>query len=511
MGRKTAKSIGLFGLLVAALVFITVLIRVSYVKWLYRPKKPPNIILISIDALRADHLSCYGYSRKTSAHNDALAQEGVMFSNAVSHSPKTTPSHMSMITSLHHEIHQVHQVTKWGPGEGTMRLNDSVPTLAEILKKQGYATVAFTGGANVHASLGFDKGFDKYTHETAMDMYAHETVMDKIISWINSNYRENFFLFFHTYVVHDPYLPPPPYNRMYDPDYSGDIIDSREKLMSEREIDKEGNARQENYSLADDSRRWWSAHKAFWESVDKESSRDVDFLKALYDGAIYCMDERMIGVLIQKLKELNIYENTLIVFTSDHGEAFNEHQNFLHDDLFWETLHVPLILVYPGVIPENIKVEQLVRLTDIMPTIFDIMGTKTDIFMQGVSLLPAIKGEDLDLSCYSSHTNMKSIRTDEYAYIKWVEYEYPSDVPQEQTDKYTYIDIIKHEFLYDRLRDSTENYNIGADRLQMLAEQEKEIYEQSQDCQALAERYAPTEKVFPEPETLEKLKSLGYL
>jgi len=498
---KFIKSIRLIGLLIAALIFIAILFKVLNLKWPYCQRRL-NLILISIDTLRADHLSCYGYTRKTSPHIDALAKEGVMFLNTVSHSPKTTPSHMSMMTSLHHDVHQVHQVNKWGPGKGAKRLNDSVPTLAEILQEQGYTTAAFTGGANVHASLGFDKGFNIYTHDSAID---------KVISWLNNNYQRNFFLFFHTYAVHDPYLPPSPYNRMYDPDYSGDIIDSRDKLNKIVSDVRQANHSQAKDSLALKSDQWWTGHDAFWASVDTESSRDIDFLKALYDGAINFMDDTMVGVLVQRLKELNIYENTLIVFTSDHGEAFGEHLNFLHNDLFWETLHVPLIIVYPKVLPKNIKIKQVVRLTDIMPTVFEIIGIKKNIFMQGESLLPAIKDADLALSCYSSYANMKSIRNEEYAYIKAIEYEYSSDAAEDETGEYKFIDIVKHEFLYNKLDDPTESNNIAAERLQLIAGQEEKLSELNKYYQELAKRYAPSEIDLPDHDTLEKLRSLGYL
>ncbi|MBU1912759.1 MAG: sulfatase, partial [Candidatus Omnitrophica bacterium] len=443
-------------IIISSIIFINLL---SGEKFFHRRK--PNIILISIDTLRADHLNCYGYARKTSPNINALALKGVLFLNAISLSPKTTPSHMSIMTSLHHDVHQVQMFEDNKPGK---RLNDSIPTLAEILKKSGYVTVAFTAGGHMHASRGFDKGFDAYAHNNAIE---------KVISWLHSNYKKSFFLFFHTYVVHDPYLPPPPYNRMYDSDYSGNIIDSRNRLIK----------------ILGDDKEWQSKHKAFWESVNKESLRDVDFLKALYDGAIYFMDETIVKVLIQELKELNIFEDTIIIFTSDHGEAFNEHGNFLHRDIFWETLHVPLIIVYPKIIPKNIKIGQLVRLIDIMPTIFDLLGLKKHIFMQGESLLPAIHGINLDLSCYSSWRNFIGMTTNEYAYIKNKETEY----------------------LYDRQKDTVEKYNIIANEPQVAYELKKKLFEQKQFCEELAPDFTPTEEVLPDQETVKKLKTLGYL
>ena len=245
-------------------------------------KSKPNVVLISIDTLRADHLSCYGYTRKTSPNIDELAQQGAIFLNAFSQSPKTAPSHMTIMTSLYPDVHGV---MNWDR-KPTKRLDDSIPTIAEVLKNLGYTTVAFTGGGNVHPSFGFDKGFDIYSFTKKYSVSGkYYGVIDEAISWINDNYKKEFFLFFHTYVVHDPYLPPSPYNRKYDPDYQGTIIDSVDKIKSRR---SKGNSEE--------------LHNIFWESVNKKDPRDIYFIEALYDGAINYMDEQMVGPLLKKLQ-----------------------------------------------------------------------------------------------------------------------------------------------------------------------------------------------------------------
>jgi len=425
-------------------------------------RKQPNILLVSIDALRADHLSCYGYLRETSPNIDALAREGVIFLNAVSHSPKTTESHMSIMTSLHHESHQVQL---WKIGEVGARLNDSIPTLAEILKREGYATGAFTDGGNVHSSRGFGKGFD---------IYESEDETEKAISWLDRNHKKSFFLFYHTGAVHDPYLPPDSYTRMYDPDYSGNVIDSEETLKK---------------NMTSENEDWLNLHRIFWRNVDKESPRDIAFLQAQYDACIRFTDEMLVGRLLDRLKKLGIYDNTLIIFTSDHGEAFGEHNNFMHADIYWETVHVPLVMVYPKAIPEDLKVRQLVRLTDIMPTILDILGLKNDAPIQGRSLLAATQGVDLDLSCYASYGDLEGIRT----------------------SRYTYFRRQAHEYFYDRRKDATERRNRIGEEQAITDRLKRNLCEQKQVCETLAAHFTPTEEVSPDREAIDKLKALGYL
>lgn len=442
------------------------------------PKKSPNVVLISIDTLRADHLSCYGYTRKTSPNIDGLAQQGVLFANVFSQSPRTAPSHMTIMTSLYPDVHGIEN---WENNKPQKRLDDSLPTIAEVLRSHGYTTVAFTGGGNVHAALGFDKGFDIYKHHYLYGLdYTH--VIDETIAWIDNNYRKKFFLFFHTYAVHDPYLPPSIYRRKFDPDYQGTIKDPRDKAPESWK-----NTREELSEL----------RKTFWESVNKKDPRDIYFLKALYDGTINCMDEQIVGPLLKKLQDVGIYNNTMVIFTSDHGEAFNEHKNFLHNDLYKETLHVPLIIVYPKIIPENVKIEQLVRLVDIMPTIFDVLDIDANMYMQGDSLLPAINKKDLNLSCYSTHNikenfTFESIRTKEYSYIfkNW--------------PKHTY------QHLYDISKDPNEKLDIRKNKPEIVNKLIMSLSRMKTICKKLNTQKSSKE-VLPDPETIKKLKTLGYL
>ena len=157
-----------------------------------------NVILISIDALRPDHLGCYGYHRNTSPYIDKLAQKSIVFENAFSHIPRTLSSHMTMLTSLYPSVHGIVQPQDESP---VPTLPDSIITLPQILKKEGYATGNFTF---LPGECGFHKGFNMIVQEDLLTGYSFRT--EEMFQWIEENKDNKFFLFFHTYVAHAPYM-----------------------------------------------------------------------------------------------------------------------------------------------------------------------------------------------------------------------------------------------------------------------------------------------------------------
>ena len=348
-----------------------------------REETRPNLLLISVDTLRADRLGCYGYDRPTSATIDRLAEEGVLFENAFATSPKTTPSHMSIMTGLYPRAHNVYMWAHDETGNYSGKtLSQNIPTLAEILKENGYTCAAFTGGANVAAKIGFGRGFEIYDEES-------DTVA--AVSWLRENDNRPFFLFYHTYYTHSPYLPPPPYDTKYDPDYSG-RIPTRKELMGEL-----GMAEGESWMGI-----WEAFHKSFWARVDINDPEDRDHLNALYDGSIEYVDSTFINKLIETLKARDILDKTLVVFTSDHGEEFYEHGRLEHESIYREVAQVPLIMRLPARLPAGKSIGQLVRSIDIMPTILALLGISLETPIQGEDLLPAITaGRELGLVAHA--------------------------------------------------------------------------------------------------------------
>jgi arylsulfatase len=325
----------------------------------------PNLLLISIDTLRADRLGAYGAPLPTSpAFDRRLAAAGVLFEHAWSQSPKTTPSHMTLFTSL---FPSVHGVELWDGTAPVHALRPAIHTLAEVLRNAGYATAAFTGGAHMEGTWGFRQGFQVY-EECDGEELGHAR------RWLRRHADRPFFLFFHTYQVHDPYLPPLATVDRLDGAYRGPLRDVVRTLRN-------------------DPGAWADAHRRFWSAVDRDDPASVAFVARLYDAGILHMDATTLAPLLDHLAALGRERDTLVVFTADHGEAFLEHGRFLHDDLHAETLHVPLVLRLPGRLPAGRRVAEPVRLVDVMPTILDLLGVPGPPGMQGRSLAALARGD----------------------------------------------------------------------------------------------------------------------
>jgi arylsulfatase A-like enzyme len=324
----------------------------------------PNLLLISIDTLRADRLGAYGAPLPTSPTFDRrLAGEGVLFETAWSQSPKTTPSHMTLFTSLFPSVHGVELWDGTAPGHA---LRPGIHTLAEVLRNAGYATAAFTGGAHMEGGWGFRQGFQVYEECDGEEL-------GRARRWLRRHADRPFFLFFHTYQVHDPYLPPLATVDRMDGAYRGPL----------RDVVRE---------LRNDPGAWVDAHRRFWSAVDRDDPASVAFVSHLYDAGVLHMDETTLAPLLEHLAALGRERDTLVVFTADHGEAFLEHGRFLHDDLHAETLHVPLVFRLPGRLPAGHRVAAPVRLIDVMPTILDLLGVAGPPGMQGRSLAALARG-----------------------------------------------------------------------------------------------------------------------
>ena len=320
-----------------------------------------NIILISLDTLRADHLSCYGYNRPTSPTIDSLAKDSALFLNTFASSPWTLPSHLSIMTALNTINHQVYNKE--------MKLDPSVPTLAELIKSKGFYNTALTGGGYVSGFYGFHKGFESYrVTENALGRDGAERLWEAASRWIDDNKAKSFFLFLHTYQIHDPYDSPPPYNEWFaEPgDTPSGLSPGRLRLHKENRFEP----------LPESTRR--------------------DFIN-LYDGEIRYTDQVLIKPLLEKLRGLDLYDRTMIILTSDHGEEFYEHKGWLHNHTVYnEAIKVPLIIKFFGSRYAGRKVEEYVRSVDIMPTVLEELGIKySERNMDGRGLPGLLKeGED---------------------------------------------------------------------------------------------------------------------
>ena len=321
----------------------------------------PHVLLISLDTLRADHLGAWGYDRPTSPFLDELARHGVRFDQAFSHSPKTAPSHMSVFTGAFPSDHGAHLEYKFPGGRPIVFPSKrDVITLAEILQGAGYRTAAWTGGGQVTRSAGFARGFDRFLENTAQ---INPSKMQPIRTWFRRNSTKPCFIFVHTYQIHDPYLPPPPYNDAFTAeDYRGWVIGDRVKLT-------------ETVEGAD----YFSIAAAFWKKTGRKPDPSIigpddrQHLIDLYDGGIRYTDDVLRG-FFEDLASDGLLENTLVIVFADHGEEFLEHRGVLHEKLYQETLHVPLIFFWPQDIPSGSVVEAQVPLMDLTPTVLELVG-----------------------------------------------------------------------------------------------------------------------------------------
>jgi arylsulfatase A-like enzyme len=320
----------------------------------------PNVLLICIDSLRADHLGCYGYARDTSPTIDSLASVGSVFDNAIAQSSWTLPSHASLFTSLYQKSHGVNSILQ--------ALGATARTLAEQLRTEGYVTVAVISGGPLSVDHGLNQGFDVYDTGCWEHSHTHDVTNEcthaRATAWLRECGSGPFFLFAHYWDVHYDYLPPAPYDTLFDPTYRGDF-DSR-GVISER-----------------------------LRPTDLSRS-DVNHLVALYDGEIAHTD-RYVGMLLAELAAAHLSDNTIVALTSDHGDELFDHGTTGHGHtLYQELVRVPLIWVDPSRPTHGTRLQDMVQLVDVPPTILQRLGLHVPESMQGESMLPLMGGHHPD-------------------------------------------------------------------------------------------------------------------
>lgn len=330
------------------------------------PEGPrPNVILISADTLRADHVGVNGYQRETSPAIDALAARGVNFTNAYSQAPNTAPSHTSILTSLYPSVHGVLQ-------HGQVP-DEKIVTLPEALRDAGYQTGAFT---QLNGET-FKPGFDTwYFIESELQSGKGLGELTMVTDWIGER-TEPWFVFLHSYDVHLPYAPEPDYVDMWAGDYDGPL----DPNITRKLVDKINGESRESGQL---------------ESTERleVTERDLQFIIDMYDAELRRLDD-IYGRMFAQLQEMGEWDNTIIVFLADHGEEFGEHGNWGRHTytLNEELLRVPLIIAGPGV-PAGQTVEAAVRLVDVAPTILGLVGVENPRYFMGESLAPIWDGDE---------------------------------------------------------------------------------------------------------------------
>ena len=412
--RKNIKT----AIAIISLVLISALILFNYnSKNEETICKDCNVILISIDTLRADHVGIYGYYRNTTPSIDNFASKSILFENAIAQASWTLPSHTSIFTSL------------YPPSHGVLGIEDSlaknITTISKILKSNGYTTAAFIGGVQWFSpEYGLDKGFDTYDlinySKTRLEGLKRSSIyfLDRtnpVYNWLSLNKNKKFFLFFHTYSVHDPYVTTNYYSRIFDTDYKGKMLDSEDELLNVT-----WDVWERNYSKKDLNKFLKEVVRPLLESrTNYSDQKDVNHLIAVYDGKILRTDG-FVGLLLNTISDYGLLNNTIIIVSSDHGEEFGEHGKFGHaQQLYEETIHVPLIIYNPE-IQKGIRVKTQAQLIDVVPTILDMLDIRVSKQFQGKSLLPTMlvqNSRDFNNYVFSFHGDMLSIRTNEWKLI----------------------------------------------------------------------------------------------
>ncbi len=333
-----------------------------------RQVKSPNVLLISIDTVRKDHCSVYGYKRDTTPNLCKFAEQGARFDLAYSACSSTATSHASMFTSLYPPAHQVIR--------NGYKLGNEYNALAEHLGSLGYQTAACVASHVLNAKYGFSQGFTFYDDDFkeanssiknkyfegqsgAIDQRAHATTQ-KAINWLkNKRSPESpFYMFLHYFDPHAPYDPPEPFMSQFssqknEPNYL-------EKLISKIQNDK----------------------AAYLEKAI-----------SLYDGELAFTDQE-VGKVFEALKHLGLEDDTLVVLTSDHGEGLGQHNIVGHSlNIYEEAVRVPLLFRWPNHIPKGLELSAPVEGVDIMPTILDLIGVNLEgLSLHGQSMAPALRG-----------------------------------------------------------------------------------------------------------------------
>jgi len=362
--------------------------------------EPPSIILVLVDTLRADYLGAYGFDGDISPHLDRFAQGAVVFENAFSQAPWTKPSIASLFTSLHPEQHGVvaHGRRYGSPEElnpSASALPQRAVTLAERLRAAGYATAAFVANPWIQKQLGFAQGFDVFDAEDVGNAVPATRLFERARAWLAQRDRSRpYFLYLHLMDVHGPYDAP-----LAD----FEAVRGSPGLGEARSLSEGEMARRRAYLMRGNSPRG--------------DASTLDGWRASYAAGVRSLD-RQLGGFLETLSRDGELDDALFVVTSDHGEELADHGSWDHgDSLYEEQIRVPLIVRLPGGRQRGRRVERIVSLIDLMPTLLEIAGSRVPRRLAGTDLGPLLAGKSIDgpAVAYSSgvkwQPGLESVRT----------------------------------------------------------------------------------------------------
>ncbi len=421
---------------------------------------PPNVLVILVDALRPDHLGIGGHDLPTSPEIDRLAGEGVVFTSAFAHSTWTKPSIATLFTSLYPGQHGIDRVgIQEGDSYRTDVLHEGYDTLAERFQAAGYATIGILNQVHLQARFGFAQGFDHY--EAVRGLGARK-LNNKLLAQLEGIGTSPFFAYLHYLDVHWPYTA-----RLEGRQ------DSFGSLRMESEPPRRGNR------VAD-----WA------ENLDSES--DLAALEARYDQEVAFVDAA-IGQLMLALQAMDLYDNTIVVVTADHGEGFLEHDKLLHSFApYDEVLQVPLVFRLPqGLLEAVPDVDTPVGLIDLMPTLLELTSLPPAPQVQGRSLVPLMLGEDAaERWIFAESAEAVAVRSRTHKLIRFLD---------------------GHVEFYDLGSDPGEQVPHSGACVNVCGQLAEQLVGHQRAMSELRELIRTGETAILDEKELEELRSLGYL
>jgi len=427
-----------------------------------------SVVLIVVDTLRADHLGVYGYPRPTSPRLDDWVRRGVVFEHAFSTSPWTLPAFGSLFSgrlpSQHRAGSFIRDDPASDPGEKSFqRLQRSLPTLAEELKRRGLSTGAVINNAFLAPRFGIARGFDTYDFHPSNQQQIRraDVAVDRALNWLDQQAGKPLFLTLHLFDPHLEYDPPPPFRGRFSDAVPETGKPRVTELLEIRSLLHSG------------------------EGID------MDYLEALYDEELLFVDSQ-VGRFLDELERRAILDHALVVFTSDHGEEFLEHGEFEHGhSVYNEVLRVPLVLWAPGLEPR--RIESPASLIDLYPTLLEAVGADGPARSPGRSLLAMPAGEDR-----ASRRPLLAERTlygpERRAVVRW-------------PYKLTQVPWDAEVALFDLSRDFSETRNLAGERPEIARRMTAAVQAILDGLEGGPE----AEEAELDAQTLESLRSLGYI
>ncbi len=452
------------------LLVATLIAAACYAAWQFTDTAKYNVVLVVVDTMRSDALGCYGNPNNPTPRMDALAAEGVRFDTAISTSGWTLPAIGSLVTGAWPTVHGgLGKIVNLTP------LRKELPSIAAVLGGYGFNTLGFANAAFVSPMLGFDRGFDVFDHRHAFNQQvrrADETI-DAALGAIYGRVTESNFAFIHLFDPHLDYDPPAGW------------MDKHATFRADPPLP---------LSLQDCTALCPSGGQA------PPDPQDIAFVKDAYEGEINFVDTQ-IGRLVDELKRMGIYDRTLLIVTADHGEEFWEHGGFEHGhSLYDELIRVPLIIKPPADIPPVERVVKTqVRLVDVAPTVFDMLGIEQPESFVGESLVPLMNGQkETDRIAFSESTL------------------YGADKLAWRGERYKYLFDMNakaavREELYDWRNDPGETRNLLAELPDVAARFRAELTAFRDDLTDQARAMSRPVVKDMSPARIRALKSLGYI